>query len=347
FESYGKSQSYNAPVGEEEAFRYSTALNRLLADTERRARIGDATVVYWTAAPSPAEAFMGYALKEERAEDPETGKRIQSFLSALRAGRSHEGLGDASVPFYVLGLSPNRSRLSVRFWCASTVGELAGRLGRHLRDLEIIGAREGDPPLVIGRIVRETGREPKDAPPLLAGELARAVLTGAPYPAALLSAILRRLRADQTINHARAAALKAYLIRNLRLEVPVSLNKDHPSPAYQLGRLFAALEKTQEDAADGKLNRTVRDSYFGTATAAPASVFPRLLRLHQHHLSKLEHEGFRINREKEIQDIVSRIDRFPAFLALEDQGLFQIGYYHQRQAFFTKKDEPTPEEVTA
>ena len=351
FESYDKSQSYNAPVSVEDAFKYTTALNRLLADRSRKARIGDATVVFWSGKPAPFERMFGGLMHDSHpsdAEEDELVSELKGFLGAVRMGRAHEGIGDPDTPFYVLGLSPNASRLSVRFWCASTVGELADRLARHVGDLEMVGRRDGDRLLFISRIVRETARESKDISPQLAGEVARAVLTGAPYPASLLSSILRRIRADQSMNHARAAVLKAYLIRNLNQEVPVSLNKDHPSPAYHMGRLFAAIEKTQEDALGGKLNRTVRDSYFGSASATPASVFPRLLRLHQHHLDKIENTGQRITRDKLMQEIITHVARFPAFLPLADQGLFQIGYYHQRQDFFTKKETTTePQEVTA
>jgi CRISPR-associated protein Csd1 len=150
---------------------------------------------------------------------------------------------------------------------------------------------------------------------------------------------MRRVRSDSTINHQRAAILKAHLIRNREKEVPVALDKDHPDEAYQTGRLFAALEKTQEDASESKLNSTIKDRFFGAAGATPASVFPRLLRLHQHHLNKLDSEGLRINREKLIGEICGRIARFPSHLALEKQGLFYIGYYHQRQDFFTKRTE--------
>src|SRR5262249_8663253 len=162
-----------------------------------------------------------------------------------------------------------------------------------------------------------------------AGEVARAVLAELPYPQALFNAVVRRVRADSGMNHSRAAILKAYLIRNREKEVPVALDKDHPDEAYQLGRLFAALEKTQEVASETRLNSTTKDLFFGSAGATPASVFPRLLRLHQHHLNKLANEGLRISREKLIGEVCGRIDRFPSHLHLEKQGLFYIGYYHQ------------------
>ncbi|MGO9917010.1 MAG: type I-C CRISPR-associated protein Cas8c/Csd1 [Isosphaeraceae bacterium] len=348
FESYGKSQSYNAPVGTRDAFRYTTALNRLLADGRRRVRIGDATVVFWTERQEAADAeeFFRELFGEDApqgAEHQKTADRLRVFLDAARQGRLADQLSDPDAPFYVLGLSPNASRLNVRYYLAGTVREFAERLMHHAADLEMIGARPEDPPLVIRRLVAETAREPKDVAPQLAGEVARSVLGGLPYPQILFTAVIRRVRADSVMNHRRAAILKACLVRKREKEVPVALDRDHPDEAYQCGRLFAALEKTQEDATDGKLNSTIKDRYFGAAGATPAAVFPRLMRIHQHHMNKLEHEGQRILREKLIGEIFGRITGFPAHLALAKQGLFYIGYYHQRQDFFTKKPETTEE----
>jgi CRISPR-associated protein Csd1 len=346
FTSYGKKQSYNAPLGVRDAFRYTTALNRLLADTRRRVRIGDATVVFWSDRPTPFEDLFGVVINEPSAEDPALNDRVRAFLERLKQGRVGDSLEDADVPFYVLGLSANASRLSVRFWLPGSVGQFAERLDQHAKDLQMSGARPDDPPLIIRRLLLETAREAKDIPPLLAGAVARAVLTGGAYPDALYGAVLRRIHADRRMNYRRAAILKACLVRkhrtaSLAMEVPVSLNTDHPDPAYHLGRLFAALEKTQEDALGTKLNRTIKDSYFSSASATPATVFPRLVRLSQHHIAALE-GGRRVNREKLIQEIVSHLQGFPAHLPLEKQGLFHIAYYHQRQAFFEKKSDEAP-----
>lgn len=359
FSSYGKTQSYNAPVGVRDAFRYTTALNRLLSDAARRVRIGDATVVFWSDRKTPVEEWFPEII-DERTEDQSTVDRIGNFLNAARQGRLGDIVDDPAAPFYVLGLSPNASRLNVRFWFPGTVEHLAQRLAMHVSDLEMGGAREGDPPLIIRSLIYEAmpegtaaNREKQIAQ--LAGEVARAVFAGTQYPQALYGGILRRVRADQTMNHRRAATLKACIVRNARLagrpkEVPVSLNKDQPDPAYQMGRLFAALEKTQQDALPG-LNKTIKDGYFGTASSTPSSVFPRLIRLHQHHIEKLD-GGLRVTRERLMQEICSHIDRFPAHLSLQQQGMFHIGYYHQRQDFFTSKkhkqdSETQTEEIKA
>ena len=216
----------------------------------------------------------------------------------------------------------------------------------------MVGARPDDPPLSIRRLIAEampkgmTSNSQKKYVAQLAGDIARSVLGGFPYPQAMLNALVRRVRSDATLNHARAAMLKAYLIRNLGMEVPVALDKDHPDEAYHLGRLFAVLEKTQEESSEGKLNSTIKDRYFSAVSSTPGGVFPRLLRLHQHHMNKIENPGRRVNLERLIGEICSRVRGFPAHLPLEKQGLFQIAYYHQRQDFFTSKKTENGKETT-
>ncbi|MCC7408364.1 MAG: type I-C CRISPR-associated protein Cas8c/Csd1 [Phycisphaeraceae bacterium] len=347
FTSYGMENSYNAPVGVQDAFRYATALNHMLADERHRTRLGDATVVFWSDRPTVFESAFSHIINDFAdsgpAEDSATTARVQGFLAAMRQGRPHDGLDEPNAKFFVLGLSPNAARVSVRFWLVGTVEEFADHLAQHFTDLEMTGEPPNSRPWSLQLITDQTARDRKDVAPQLAGEMARAILSGGRYPAALYAAVLRRIRADQTISYHRAAILKAHLTREARLagldkEIPVSLNRDHPEPAYHMGRLFAAIEKTQLDALPG-LSKTVREGYLGSAATTPASVFPRLLRLHQHHLAKLDNAGQRINREKLVQEILSHIDdRFPVHFSLEQQGLFYIGYYHQRQDFFTKRE---------
>ena len=169
----------------------------------------------------------------------------------------------------------------------------------------------------------------------------RAVLSGTPYPEMMAIAVINRIRADREISYLRAAILKGWLTRNPKTKqgISMSLNEENKDPAYRLGRLFAALEKTQEDAL-GSVNASIRDRFYSSASATPGSVFPRLLRTYQHHLSKLE-GGLKVNREQLVQDILDPLDGFPGFLDLQAQGLFAIGYYHQRKRFFTKKEDTT------
>lgn len=347
YESYGRSQSYNAPVSEAAAFQYGTALNHLLrSESGRCIKIGDATTVFWTESPSPVEELFGFIADPSKvaAEDDAKKDALQTLLKRIAAGETVAdlGIGDDDTPFYVLGLSPNAARLSVRFWYISTLQELVSAIRQHFADLDIVRS-DRDPEFpAVWQLLRETARESKDIPPLLSGAVMRAVLTGSAYPQMLFAAVIRRIRADREIRAVRAGILKAFLNRNSRLsittlakEISMALDPDRPEPAYQLGRLFAELEKTQEDALPG-INDTIKDRYFSAASATPGSVFPIILRTAQHHLKKLS-VGSKIFHERAIQEICGRFDNFPAHLNLNGQGLFALGYYHQRQALFTKK----------
>ncbi len=345
FESYGKAQSLNAPVGERMAFQYCTALNRLLADSQRRIQIGDASTVFWTEKPTEAENLLPWVFDPSRdAEDEALTNHVHAVLSQIAQGKYPGEFGDPQTRFYVLGLSPNAARISVRFWQVSTLGDLMANLHQHFADLSIVRS-DRDPEFPsVWRLLRETVRDSKDLPPLLGGAVIRAILSGTPYPSLLFSALVRRIRADRQVRYLRAAAIKAHLNRNTRFgiqplekELDMALDPDRTEPAYHLGRLFAELEKTQEDAQPG-INATIKDRYFGSASATPGSVFPRLIRLCQHHLGKLE-KGSQTYHEKRIQAIMDRLDDFPSHLGLRDQGLFAIGYYHQRQDLFTKKSK--------
>ncbi len=351
FTSYGKSQSYNAPVSEAATFRYATALNAILSgprSSRHRFQLGDTTVVFWTEKKTITEGWLAQMLTGDldEAQDDAALKQAQVLLSALRNGGGELALlgDDPATPIDILGLAPNAGRLSVRFWHKGSLGELFDRLKAHHDALRITrqfeeGSKRPDPEFPpVWMLLRETARESKDIPPLLGGALMRAILEGTPYPDTLASAVIRRIRADRHVNYLRAAILKAWLIRkpNRQGGIPVSLDTERSDPAYRLGRLFAALEKTQEEAQPG-INATIRERFYSAASATPAMVFPRLLRTYQHHLAKLT-PGAKINRERMVQEIVDGLDAIPAHLNLEDQAQFAIGYYHQRKALFTKSE---------
>jgi len=350
FESYGKTQSYNAPVGVETAFAYTTALNHLLrSDSTQKVQVGDATTVFWTEWKSPVEVFMGMIL-DPRGDTGES-QELSLFLEAVRDGKKPAGIDDTSMKFYILGLSPNAARLSVRFWHVSTVGDIAEKIGRHFNDLRIERRSDRDPEfpgmwqLIRETANRKTGGTTGDPNPLLAGALMRSILTGAAYPTALMTSIISRIRADKNISYLRAAIVKACLQRKRRLahtvatEVTVTLDKDSMNIGYRLGRLFAALEKAQRDAIPGA-NTTIKDRYFGAASATPRAVFPRLMSLAQHHIQKAEY-GHRTDRI--IEEIMQDIHEFPAHLSLDDQGMFVLGYYHQRPAMYEKTKDVSEE----
>jgi len=365
FRSYGKEQNQNAPVSEAAAFAYTTALNHLLSDSRRRIQIGDATTVFWSGRPTVMEDLLAGFLDppgedegDSGAEDDSLVKDVRDFLSAVRDGKRPAVIQDeAGTPFYVLGLSPNASRLSVRFWYAGTVGEMAERLGRHFRDLSIVRQFDNDPEFPgVWRLLRETAalRKSDNVSPALAGAFARAILAGVPYPRSLLAAVMGRVRADGVVNHLRAALVKAVLVRRWRvlpnerlMEVGIMLDKQSPNVPYRLGRLFAMFEGIQRKAGQGRdLNVTIRDRFFTSASATPRAVFPRLFQLAQHHLKSVrqDRKGLAGYFDQQIGEILEPFEAetgFPAHLSLEEQGLFALGYYHQRAE---RKDKEQKEE---
>jgi CRISPR-associated protein Csd1 len=361
FTSYGLEQTYNAPVSVSDAFKYTTALNRLLENRHRRMQLGDATVVFWAERPTMLEDAAEIIFGDTPAPKPDApvediarAQQVKVLLSQLRDGHANTEaiLADTNIGFYVLGLSPNASRISIRFWVQTTIGEMQKRLAQHLQDTNLAGARPDDPPLVIRRIVQAAGRaeftggsfkgyDADAVPPLLSGALARAVFQGTLYPPMLLGQLLNRIRADGHVSHVRVATIKACINRNARLnkeikEVPVALDTNRTDPAYVTGRLFALLEKIQSDSLGGELNSTIKDRYFSAASATPGFVFPRLIRLSQHHLAKLE-LGQKIYYEKLLGEAINKLDGFASHLNIQDQGSFTVGYFHQRQDLFTSK----------
>ena len=347
FESFGRTQGANAPISERATFAYATALNTLLArDSGNRIQIGDTTTVFWAeavgdeaAAKSAEELFTMLA---DPPTDAQEAAKVSDKLSALAVGRplaDVEPEVDCDTRFYILGLAPNAARLSVRFWFQGTIGAIAQRITEHWRDLRLEPTPWSRPPAVWS-LLYETAvqRKSDNIPPALTGALMRAILTGGRYPQTLLAAVVSRLRADKNITGQRAAICKACLARNYRLgyemeDVPVSLNPQESNTAYRLGRLFAVYENVQRTALV-KVNATIKDRYFGAASATPASVFPLLERSSANHLASLR-KGDKPNLahwfEREIDAIFDGLDStFPRSLRLEDQGRFAIGYHHQR-----------------
>ena len=366
FESYEKQQGNNAPVSVDAAFRYTEALNRMLdrGSPNRFARpIGDATTVFWAdtsgtvdeAAAVAAEACFAAAFEpapaQDTDDDAEEAAKLRDALRSISDGRP-EAADPRMRPgtrFHVLGLAPNAARLSVRTWIQDDFATIARRLLDHHDDLRIEPLPwRAKPPSVARLLVRTTALQEKfdNIPPLLAGEVMRAVLTGGRYPRTLLTAAIMRLRAgDDPSSGWHAAAIRAVLHRDHRLHfskepAPMSLQRDNPDPAYQLGRLFAALERAQLKALPG-VNATIRDRYFGAASATPASVFPVLLRGAQNHLGKLRKDVKKLWVEREIVQEIEEISdhigiEYPRSLRLEAQGRFFLGYYHQRRTYSTK-----------
>ena len=357
FASFGKEQGANAPVSEQSAFAYTTALNYLLRQRNQEANnhcltIGDTSTVFWAeaddnATAQAAEGFFAQVFTPP--DDEQESAKVFKVLEQIGKGRPLQEIAPELSPntrFYILGLAPNAARISVRFWLDTTFGQLAENLAQHWQDLALEPCAWKTPPS-IWRLLLQTAvlGKSENISPVLAGEMTRAVICGTPYPLSLLSQLITRIRADGDVNGLRVAMMKAVLERRFRkgfIEegVPMSLNNESPNRAYLLGRLFAVLERIQYQAL-GELNAGIADRYYGSASAVPFSVFPRLLSGAKHHLSRLRKDkaGMAVNLDKDLGEIIAKLpETFPRHLSIDEQGRFAIGYYHQKQSYFAKKE---------
>lgn len=371
-ESYGKEQGRNAPVGKYAAFAYGAALNYMVGHADFHGRLGDTTLVYWAEGAEPAYGSAFMAMMGMGGEDKNeiTQKELSGVLTALCQGHNVKW---ANVPlnpknrFYILGLAPNASRLSVRFFLQNSFDEFVQNYQKHQEDLDIVRpAFDERETLSMWALLRETAIKNPNKPPKfqrqLVEEMLNAILTGSPYPSTLFTQVEIRIRAEKEINRGKAAIIKAYLWRNvakrqkdqkhiykgvLGVELNESKTTDLP---YRLGRLFAVLEALQLEAfrdnnnRDSKPNTTIKDQFFSSACATPVVAFPIIVDRAQKYLRKLKaknKEGLARYYSDMMDDIIGNFEekRYPAHLSLEDQGIFQIGYYHQRQRMYAKKEE--------
>ena len=351
FRSFNKEQGYNAPIGIKAEFAYTTALNTLLAKGSRqRIQVGDASTVFWAEKKHALENwFVDIFGEPAKGDSEQDNAAIKALFMAPETG-ANPVLND-NTKFYVLGLSPNASRIAIRFWYAGTVAEVEGHIRQHFKDCSIIRSPNDPEFLSVFRLLVSTALQGKsdNIQPNLGGDLMKAILTGTPYPQTLLSSAIRRIRAEHEITYPRAALIRAVLVRNDRYfnrtnkEVSMALDKSNINQGYLLGRLFSVLERAQESANPG-INATIRDRFYGSASSTPVAVFPHLMKLKNYHIAKLENKGQAISLEKLMGEILDGIQEFPSHLDLSDQGRFAVGYYHQRQDFFTKKDKTNTKE---
>lgn len=350
FTSYGQEQSYNAPVSEQAMFAYTTALNYLLSSAEHTRILGDTTVVAWSANGEPQYTNLGWYCLGGDAKATVDDKMLQSMFEALSHGRPYafeDVTIDPDEPFYILGLAPNAARLSVRFFWRNTFGHFIKNVQAHYKRLEIVKpAQDEREYLSVGSLLYETANKKsndKSASPVLVGGLMRAILNDMPYPAALRSAVMLRIRAERKVSRGQAALLKAILLKNpAPIEgkeiCTVALNQESTYTPYVLGRLFSVLEAIQSAANKG-VNTTIKDRFFNSAAATPAIIFPRLTQLAQAHLRKLS-VAQKIWYEQQLVALHEKLPEvLPARLSLAEQESFFIGYYHQTQKRFEKKEK--------
>lgn len=365
FCSYGKEASYNAPVSRTAMFKYTTILNYMLGNPKYRLFIGDVTVVFWAEKTGVyedllAELFnpdVGQVSEEVNKRDDKTRNLAKDILQKYSIGLSlnkDEYNLDPNTNVHILGIAPNNARLSIAFYERNTFEYFVKRLADHYSNLDIVGKKAQIPLWVILNETlpkaskhkngdsEENDDKNKKVSPALSKNLMNSILTESPYPVSLYNAIISRIRADKDINEVRAAIIKDYLIRKYKFyknkeEITVSLNENSSSVPYQLGRLFAVLEKAQKEALDKTtIKATIKDRYFTSASSTPASVFPVLMKLSMHHTAKAE---WGMSLEKQKGEILQKVNQFPKQLSLDEQGEFILGYYHQVQAFYTKNEK--------
>lgn len=344
YDSYGKTKCGNAPISEEAEFAYTTALNSMLQKGSRnKFMLGSRTFVFWASNNNEASMeteeslFDLLVFSEDANDDPNANlMKVRKVFESIYSGIMKTGLDDK---FYILGLAPNSARIAVVYWSETTLKDFAEKILRHFSDMEIHDTRK-KPYMGIREIISSvTRRKMSDATPNLPEAVVKSIFQGLPYPQTLYSACLRRIRAEQELTITRAAIIKAYLNRqsNNNKKIDIMLDKDNNNQGYLCGRLFAVLDKIQEDANNIS---SIRERYMNAASATPSAVFATILNLSVHHSEKLD-EGRRIYFEKLKQEILDKVsaDGFPTHLDLQDQGRFFVGYYHQRQDFFTSKKE--------
>lgn len=363
YESYGKEQTYNAPLSEAAAFKAHNALNLLIADQRYHFKLADTTVVFWTEKKTETENLLSWIINPPQSNDtsvmnPALAQRIQSFWKIVSQAGDPDltELGDdVSTPFYMLGIEPNAARIVIRFWLESSLGDFILKLRRHAQDMAIQKTFSNEPDHIpLWLLLAQTARDSKGIPPLLAGSLLRSILEGRPYPESLYQLTLNRVNVGHDkykvggkVSYLQAAVIKAFLTRSKNKKgLNMSLNKENKNPAYLLGRLFATLEMTQNDSSGG-VNAGVGDKFYSSASATPRIVFPTILDMFRKWIKKLSSNkpGLAVLREKLVGEILDEIDStkgFPSQLPLEDRGLFALGYYQQMRAFFTKRTDAEP-----
>ncbi|MBE6339448.1 MAG: type I-C CRISPR-associated protein Cas8c/Csd1 [Bacteroidales bacterium] len=350
YDSYGKSKGGNAPISEEAEFAYTTALNHMLrSDSRNKFLIGNRTFLFWASKDDEAgkqteESIFNMFGFTDQEDDPNKNiEQVRKTFNAIYSGSLRTSLDDK---FYILGLAPNSARIAVTYWSELPLKDFAARILRHFEDMEIADTRKEKKPYVGLRSILAAvtlGGKSSDATPNLPEAVIKSIFQGIPYPYTLFAGCIRRIRAEQNLNITRAAIIKAYLNRiDNQHKINVMLDDKNTNQGYLCGRLFAVLDKIQDEANN---QHSIRERYMNSASSTPAAVFATILNLSYHHSDKLN-DGRKVWFEKIKQEIVDKIssDGFPAHLDLQDQGRFFVGYYQQTQWFYTKKEEQTSEE---
>lgn len=368
--SYCSDQSYNSNISEKVMKRYTETLNYLLSSKKNRNIIDDLTIVHFAMSTNDLnnEIVSGVLFDELTIDDFEfnetteknDAQETEEFIGDLSKDAKEGKLTnsriasidniDKDVDFYMIGFKPNSSRISVKFVYKQKIGKILENIAMHQQDLQIY---KNQRPIPFWQLKEEliSPNSTKDVlNPAVSAKIWNSILYGSNYPNFLLQMVINRIKLDSDsetnkfikINHKRVGILKACINRKLRNankkeEITMGLNLENKSQAYLCGRLFAVYEKIQQEASNDTLNRTIKDSYFSVACSKPASVFPKISKLSNFHLKKLQ-DGRRVNLEKLIGQIMNSMeDKLPRILSPEQQGEFIVGYYQQNKDLYTSK----------
>lgn len=355
-ESYGKLGNENALMSRKVAFKYATMLNFLLSNSEQKLVIGDMAITYWVESDNTdynKMASLFFAPEELTNEDnynkdSRAAKFVGSVLEKVSIG-DYVSYGNLTsefkdnLKFYILAISPNVARLSVRFFLQDSFGGFVDKILKHYEHLKIEKSGSKDKTYIsINDILKETVSEKEERPvslPLLSGEILKSIILGNQYPSSLHNCMIKRIKAGDRISYIKAAVIKAYLTRKNKFkeETVMSLNEKSEDLGYLSGRLFAVLEKLQQESIKN-VNTTIKDKYFATCSTNPTIIFGTLLKLAQHHLSKLD-DAQQIFYDKKITAIVEKIENMPKRLSMDEQGVFILGYYHQKNDLWKKTED--------
>ena len=347
--SYGNEQSFNSNVSEKVMIKYTEALNYLLKGGKHKISLDDVTVVFWAMSKNEGyednimSMLMGNQNEDGGVDAEEMIRDILKRSTALaitekELNKKFDDL-DPDTDFYIVGLKPNSSRISIKFILRKRYGDILLNIARFQVDAQVTKPLKLLPLYRIRKELVSPNSSSEKINPALLSKLFEAIMYDIRFPVSLLEIIVRRVKTDKYVNEARAGLIKAYLNRNEKEEMKLALDYENKDQAYLCGRLFATLERLQKNAL-GDINATIKDKYFSSAAAKPATVFPTLLTLAQAHLKKLSSEGNKVFYNKLIGQIIDNLeDEFPSILPLADQGKFIIGYYQQNQEFFRKKED--------
>jgi CRISPR-associated protein Csd1 len=329
FESYGLEASQIAPVCLDCAERYAKAYNVLREQEDTHLIVGSLVYLFWTR----KEVGFNIASLFSRPEPAQVRELIQS----APRGRLYSSLNTEA--FYATALSASGGRVVVRDWLETTVGEAKQHLARwfFLQDLVDgeggVGRPYGLYALGASLLSSKNPDLRRDLSPNIPRILLKVALQGGPLPHWLLFQTLQRNRAEQAITRTRAVLIKMVLLSNQENpeeNAMVRLDEANLNPAYLCGRLMALLEQVQFQAVSPKA--TLIDRFYGTASTAPGTVFPRLIKGAQAHLGKLRKEkpGVYAALQNKLMEVLGNLSGFPRVLTLEEQGWFSLGYYHQK-----------------